>query len=670
MLTKYAELLKKEFSQQRAFNHVVEISQHHRIQSSPGHRAAAQYCADTLRKAGLQTETLSYRGDGKTRYWQYLMPEEWAVSKGTLEIIDPLNEVIADFEDTPISLIQRSIATPYEGVEAELIILDKGDSEENYPDLDFTGKLVLTSGKYDLVQEWAVKRGALGIITDRIVELPPVRHRYDMGDALTYTSFWWSGDEPRCFGFVLSPKTGDRLRRLAAKGQTIRLKATIEASFYSGEIEVVNGFIPGTSDQEVVIVAHLCHPQPSANDNASGCGVAIETARTLQSLINKGLLPQPTRGIRFLLLPEMTGTFAFLANNAELIPNMIAALNLDMVGQNQSLCQGPLIAELPPHACGHFAGDLIVEALNAVTAEVSNLAGTASYALFKHTVAPFSGGSDHYILSDPSVGVGCPMLIQWPDKFYHTSLDTIDKVDPEMLKRVGIISGLYAYFCATAGVNEALWLAEVMAFSFKDWVNDYLKQQYAQAILQIKDQDYQKLAVQKYNITKHLNYLLNIKKTQFGSLIKLSPDIAKKIADCNQEISNYVREQLDQADTMFEDLCEINGCQKDILTMQPTEPDQWLIKAKNILPRRLSRGPLSLRGRINQLSPETRAEYKRLTKLHSSDFGKMTYLLYWMDGKRNLAEIIELIEHEIGNINYEIAVFIVNILKELQLIAL
>ncbi len=62
-------------------------------------------------------------------------------------------------------------------------------------------------------------------------------------------------------------------------------------------------------------MSHLCHPQPGAHDNGSGAAALIETAATLARLIAEGSLPQPRRGIRFLWPPEMTGTFAWLAEH-------------------------------------------------------------------------------------------------------------------------------------------------------------------------------------------------------------------------------------------------------------------------------------------------------------------------------------------------------------------
>src|SRR5439155_1631772 len=87
--------------------------------------------------------------------------------------------------------------------------------------------------------------------------------------------------------------------------------------------------------------------------------------------------------------------------------------------------------------------------------DARNLAGTSGYALFKWAVTPFSGGSDHYLFADPAVGIPCPMVIQWPAKFYHTNADTIDKVDPAMLRRAAIMASAYAYAVAATASTPA-----------------------------------------------------------------------------------------------------------------------------------------------------------------------------------------------------------------------
>ena len=52
---------------------------------------------------------------------------------------------------------------------------------------------------------------------------------------------------------------------------------------------------------------------------------------------------------------------------------------------------------------------------------------------FKHILireSAYSGGSDHALWLDPGIGVPCPLLIQWPDRFYHSSLDGPGRCDP------------------------------------------------------------------------------------------------------------------------------------------------------------------------------------------------------------------------------------------------
>ena len=322
---------------------MIDIARYHRIQASPGFRQAAHYCLERLREAGIQAEVLSFPSNDKTRYWSAQMFQEWEATEAALHLVEPEDErrKLADFRDCPISLIQRSVS--FEG-EAEVALLEDGEEEAEYERLDWRGKVVFTKGDLNRVRELAVeKRGAVGIIFDGMRETPLVRARMDVPDALQYTSFWWTGQEQKCFGFVLSPRGGERLRRLIKKrtqnGESpIKVRAKVVSRLYDGEIEVVSALIPGETSEEVVIVAHLCHPRPSANDNASGAAAALEVARTLQRLVDEGKLAQPKRGIRFLWVPEMTGTYAYLATHEDEIERMVAGLNLDMVGQNQELC--------------------------------------------------------------------------------------------------------------------------------------------------------------------------------------------------------------------------------------------------------------------------------------------------------------------------------------------
>jgi hypothetical protein len=59
---------------------------------------------------------------------------------------------------------------------------------------------------------------------------------------------------------------------------------------------------------------------------------------------------------------------------------------------------------------------------------------------------------------DPGFGVPCPLLIQWPDRFYHSTHDTLDRCDPASLALAARCAAGYAGFLAAAGAEDASWL--------------------------------------------------------------------------------------------------------------------------------------------------------------------------------------------------------------------
>jgi len=189
-----------------AKEHVAEISRYHRIQASPGFRQAAGYAQAILAAEGLRVETLRFPADGKTLYWGNLMPLEWEATDAELWLITPegSRRKLADFRECKISLVQHSGGTPPQGLEAEIIALDDGTEAEHYQGLDVAGKVVLTSNSdLNRVRALAVdQRGAIGILYDGMLEMPPLRGRIDVPDARQYVSFWPTGDEKTCWGFL------------------------------------------------------------------------------------------------------------------------------------------------------------------------------------------------------------------------------------------------------------------------------------------------------------------------------------------------------------------------------------------------------------------------------------------------------------------------------------
>ncbi len=68
MFQRLDDAIAGEASGEIACGSVVSIAQHHRIQASPGYRAAAEWAADILRAAGVQTEIESC--PATSNYWR------------------------------------------------------------------------------------------------------------------------------------------------------------------------------------------------------------------------------------------------------------------------------------------------------------------------------------------------------------------------------------------------------------------------------------------------------------------------------------------------------------------------------------------------------------------------------------------------------------------------
>lgn len=671
MLKDLLSAVKQSYSGIAAKHHVAALSQFHRLQASPGFRAAAGYCLSQLRSWGVEAELLTFPAKADAAYWACDMFQEWEASEATLDLLLPDGgaQRLADYRDDRICLVQRSL--PFAG-EAEVVVLGSGDTPAEYEGLDVAGKVVVAQGDIREVWRQAVsERGAAGILFDGMREQAPVRQRIDLPDARQYTSFWWRrGDEPRGFGFVLTPRQGDWLRALAGQqaqkgGPPLRVRARVASRLYDGQIEVVSARIRGRSDDESVVVAHLCHPQASANDNASGSAAALEAARALHTLIQEGRLPVPERSIRFLWVPEMTGTYAYLATHEEELARMVAGINLDMVGEDQNLCGSVLLIERPPEAMAGFAGDLAEALHEAMQEGARNLAGTASYPLYRHAVTPFSGGSDHYILSDPTVGVPTPMLIQWPDKFYHTSADTIDKVDPNMLAVAGGLAATYAYLVAAAGEDEARWLAREMVARAKSRLARLALQCYAEAL---DCQGLDALAEVAHRAARRLAFHTERGAEALGSLLRLAPGLAAVVEEAASAVRQAGQGEWAGLRAELERLARARGAEG--LPAAPRRPeDEWSERARHMVLRRTVRGPVEASAVVARLEPAARACAEALFRERREVARRLpVYMLYWIDGRRTLAEVADLVECEAGVRDVELMVRLAELMVEAGLL--
>jgi aminopeptidase YwaD len=671
------------YSGEAAWQTVSDLGRFHRIQASPGFRQAAHLVYQRLVRDGLAAELLSYPANERASFWAWPSFREWECTEASLHLVEPEEqaELLADYRSCPLSLIQRSVS--FEG-RAEVVLLEDGDQDADYEDLDVTGKVVLSRGDLRRVWELAVaRRGAVGILFDGMRSVNPVRPEGDLADIRQYTSFWWQPGDVPCFGFVLTPRQGKSLRRLLKKAESpVWVHAQVDSRLYDGAFEVVSAAIPGEIEQEIIVAAHLCHPQPSANDNASGAAAALEAARTLQWLIDNGVLARPRRTIRFLWMAEMTGMAAYLSrretDSSGSIPSgqgldcLVAGINLDMVGEDQSQTGSSWLIELPPEAATSFAPDLLIrlraelQVLKGMTDVSPSHTGIGAVPLYRQAEMPFSGGSDHYILSDPTVGVPTPMLIQWPDRFYHTSADTPDRTDPQSLARAGTLAAAYAYWLATAGVEEATWLGYEMAARFKSLLTHASQSAVTDAWAL---SDAQELAMVKAGLDRQLAYLLGRHQAALATLERLAP-VQCLIADLFHEAEQAAAHELSWADGAV----DLHAAALN-LTPSPDIPPRTLSgeeqRAATMMPVRQIRGPIPLGNHLGRLDAADREAWHAAIKARKdgAHYTLTALALYWADGARSLLEIADLIELETGQRDVELLLTYFKLLEKLEFIS-
>jgi hypothetical protein len=267
-----------------------------------------------------------------------------------------------------------------------------------------------------------------------------------------------------------------------------------------------------------MIVAHAFETiaTPGGNDNCSGVATTMEIARTLSRLIRDGVLPRPTRTIRFLWVPEISGTRAYLFKHPELVDSIIAAMNYDMPGSDLKKTDSYLRMKMTPDSVPSFLNDLITNLLQFVD-QTEIRTQTGNNGPFNYRLVPFIAASDHAVF----LGAGIPAMQfnHWPDNFYHSSADTVAMTDPTETKRIGFVGAASFYYLAMAGAPEAKALAWESAANGDKWIAEVARQS-----IRLMEGDGAKLPDQYAAAVNKVTWAHNRSKGGVESTLTLSAD--------------------------------------------------------------------------------------------------------------------------------------------------
>ncbi len=398
--------------------------------------------------------------------------DEWDAEEADLWLVQPVTKKIASINQVPTALAKGSLTSD---VESEVIYVGAG-READYAGKDVAGKIVFGDAGVGQVFNLAVnQKGAAGALGTGSAGVNANSAGY------TIDQLGWTSVSPRTekggFGWVLSLRQVMELQSYIERGQKVIVRSHVKTKRYPAKMNVVSAAIPGTDPKagDLMIVAHAFETiaTPGANDNCSGVGTTMEIARTLSRLIRDGALPRPKRTIRFLWVPEISGTRAYLFKHPELVDTLIAAMNYDMPGSDLKKTDTYLRMKMTPDSVPSYLNDLIANLLQFVD-QTEIRTQTGNNGPFNYRMVPFIAASDHAVF----LGAGIPAMQfnHWPDNFYHSSADAIAMTDPTETKRIGFVGSAAFYYLAMAGVPEAKALAWESAAHGERWIAEVARQ--------------------------------------------------------------------------------------------------------------------------------------------------------------------------------------------------
>jgi carboxypeptidase Q len=414
-----AKLIAAATADQFAWDRLAELTDTYgqRFSGSDNLNRAIAWAVETMKNDGLDNV-----------YTERVMIPKWVRGNESLEIINPPHHVI------PMLGLGGSIATPAQGIEADLMVVSSGDDLAKRS-AEAKGKIVLFNVPYTNYGEtvayrsggasMAARHGAVGML---IRAVGPMGHRTPHTGGMNY-----AGDVAKVPAAAISVEDAQRMQRLVNRGVTVRVRLKMEARF-EPDVESFNviGEVRGAEKPEEIVLLG-CHfdswdPGTGASDDAVGCIVTWETVRLM-----KKLNIRPRRTVRMVLFTNeengLRGGNAYRDAHAKEAANHVFALESDS-------------GVFAPARLG-FTGS---EAARRMVGEI----GTLLAPIGMQDVVPGGGGAD----IGPIATLGKVPTMAYsgdPTRYFtihHTPADTVDRIDPKEVSKAAASIAVMSYVIA------------------------------------------------------------------------------------------------------------------------------------------------------------------------------------------------------------------------------
>lgn len=381
-----------------------------RLAGSEAEARARDWTVEKFKEIGLQN----------VRIEPFTVPG-WVRGEETAEIMSPYPQQLF------ITALGGSVATPDDGITADVVYFPTFEDLEAAPEGGLDGKIVFISGRMEKAPDGAGygpanrkrrsgateagKRGAAAVV---IRSVGTDSHRFPHTGQMRYAA----DVEPIPIG-ALSGPDADQLERMLKNGESVNLKLVLTPKSV-GDLPSGNviGEIVGTeSPEEIVLIGgHLDSWDLGTGAIDDGAGIGI-SAGAAQVILEAGLKPKRTIRVVAFGAEEigLKGGFAYVEEHMDDLANHILATESDFGA-------GPVYEV---HS-GVSEGEDVLQAM----AEAMNI----PFAENKTT----NGGPD----IGPMANEGVPTMRFQQDgtdyfDLHHTPDDTFDKIDPkEMAQNV------------------------------------------------------------------------------------------------------------------------------------------------------------------------------------------------------------------------------------------
>ena len=437
--------------------------------------------------SGAKAEVYKIPTGGKIGSGRWIIPKASDIRSATLDIIAPISQPVLNYKDNPWHVIQWSAATPPQGIDCELIVIDDQKRLEGLRPTALRNKLVLTNLNARSIFKTIADKGAVGVVTDcPQAELP---------NATPWVKFGWGSINSafgnlHLVGLVLSQNDGKKLRKYIQQHGTLTVRVKVDIHNYVGSHDLVSGLIMGQDNPQDEVWALSHSAEPGAIDNASGVAVCLEIARTLESLIASGKLPRPKRTIRLLSGYECYSFFNYMEHTRRL-QTPIAGVCIDTVGARPDICASQLSWRSTIPMSATFVDRVGAHIIRA-TLKKSDSGYTLKEGGFVSTSDTLAG--------DPKYGFPCPWITthyreegkNW--NAYHSSNDVPSLLSTSGLKACAASMAAYLYYLANATDKDVRDIAqtetehtcEQLLKTQSSEIASYLRQQHQTTLNQLK----------------------------------------------------------------------------------------------------------------------------------------------------------------------------------------